>query len=293
MSSRYRGKSAVREVGKTFGFGEDVLGRLSKLNSHYETFKGEELDRRLKEEGFDPTDDYSPRQNLRTCTPAFSIFRVISASIRAAWSSRGNGSMASSRSNPRRWRTAPSFNGTRTTASAKDRQGRPARPRHDGRAPRFDHADQRASRRRARPLQDCRTTTQKFTKLCKRPTRSGCFRSRAVPRSPFCQNRSPRSFTTSSSRSPSFARGPIVGKMLTRTSNVGRVWKQVDYIDDSSKTDAGTHARRPACFRSSFLKIAMEIAGFTGTEVEELRKAMGFKRPDKRSKRSRRTCVPE
>jgi error-prone DNA polymerase len=25
-----------REVGKTFGFGEDILGKLSKLNSHYE-----------------------------------------------------------------------------------------------------------------------------------------------------------------------------------------------------------------------------------------------------------------
>ena len=34
----YRGKSAVREVGKVFGFDEEVLGRLSKLNSHYETF---------------------------------------------------------------------------------------------------------------------------------------------------------------------------------------------------------------------------------------------------------------
>jgi error-prone DNA polymerase len=50
----YRGKSAVREVGKTFGFGTDVLDRLSKLNSYYEIFKGEELHRRLKEEGFDP-----------------------------------------------------------------------------------------------------------------------------------------------------------------------------------------------------------------------------------------------
>ena len=52
----YRGKSAVREVGKAFGFDKEVLDKLSKLNSHYETFKGEELDRRLKEEGFDPDD---------------------------------------------------------------------------------------------------------------------------------------------------------------------------------------------------------------------------------------------
>ncbi|MGH9818987.1 MAG: PHP domain-containing protein, partial [Pyrinomonadaceae bacterium] len=58
----YRGKSAVREVGKTFGFGPDVLDRLSRLNSHYETFKGEELNRRLKEEGFDPSDNIRLRK---------------------------------------------------------------------------------------------------------------------------------------------------------------------------------------------------------------------------------------
>ncbi len=58
----YRGKSAVREVGKTFGFGTDVLDRLSKLNSHYETFKGHELDRRLKEEGFDAAENIHLRK---------------------------------------------------------------------------------------------------------------------------------------------------------------------------------------------------------------------------------------
>ncbi|HKX84144.1 MAG TPA: PHP domain-containing protein, partial [Pyrinomonadaceae bacterium] len=58
----YRGKSAVREVGKAFGFGPDVLDRLSRLNSHYETFKGKELDRRLKEEGFDPSENIHLRK---------------------------------------------------------------------------------------------------------------------------------------------------------------------------------------------------------------------------------------
>ena len=52
----YRGKSAIREVGKAFGFPEELLGRLSRLNAYYETFKDEELTRRLKEEGFDVTD---------------------------------------------------------------------------------------------------------------------------------------------------------------------------------------------------------------------------------------------
>jgi error-prone DNA polymerase len=58
----YRGKSAVREVGKTFGFGADVLDKLSRLNSHYETFNGEELQRRLLEEGFDQSKDRALRK---------------------------------------------------------------------------------------------------------------------------------------------------------------------------------------------------------------------------------------
>jgi error-prone DNA polymerase len=35
-------------------------------------------------------------------------------------------------------------------------------------------------------------------------------------------------------------------------------------------------------FQEQLLKIAMDIAGFTGCEAEELRRAMGFKRPDKK-----------
>ncbi|MBA3351373.1 MAG: PHP domain-containing protein, partial [Blastocatellia bacterium] len=54
----YRGKSALREVGKTFGFDDEMLGQLSKINSHYETFRDEELNRRLKEKGFDPADSF-------------------------------------------------------------------------------------------------------------------------------------------------------------------------------------------------------------------------------------------
>src|SRR5688500_2367668 len=58
----YRGKSALREVGKTFGFDDAMLGKLSKINSHYEIFTGEELNRRLKEEGFDPADSFKLRK---------------------------------------------------------------------------------------------------------------------------------------------------------------------------------------------------------------------------------------
>ncbi len=53
----YRGKSAIREVGKVFGFDTDALTQLSKINSHYEFYKGDELNRRMKEEGFDPNEN--------------------------------------------------------------------------------------------------------------------------------------------------------------------------------------------------------------------------------------------
>ena len=40
----YRGKSAVREVGKAFGFETDML-KVVETVSHYETFQGDELRR--------------------------------------------------------------------------------------------------------------------------------------------------------------------------------------------------------------------------------------------------------
>ncbi len=49
----YRGRSAMREVGKVFGFDPDTLTELNKLRASYETFEGKELAARLKEQGLD------------------------------------------------------------------------------------------------------------------------------------------------------------------------------------------------------------------------------------------------
>jgi error-prone DNA polymerase len=38
-------------------------------------------------------------------------------------------------------------------------------------------------------------------------------------------------------------------------------------------------------FQEQLLKMAMDVAGFTGSEAEELRRAMGFKRPDRKMER--------
>ena len=149
----YRGKSAVREVGKTFGFGPDVLDRLSKLNSHYETFKGDELDRRLKEEGFDPADNI----RLRKFADLYTHSRF-SAASRPALGRNGRIAGSARRHRPARagvdGRPQHHSMGQGRLRTAKDRQDRSARPRHDGCPARFDHAHKRASRRRPRSLQD-------------------------------------------------------------------------------------------------------------------------------------------
>lgn len=113
----YRGKSAVREVGKVFGFDAESLARLSKLNSYYEIFTGEELNRRLEEEGLNPADNF----RLRKFTELYSRildFPAIWASIPAAWLSLSDVLMALFHSSRPRWKSATLFNGIRTTVSS-------------------------------------------------------------------------------------------------------------------------------------------------------------------------------
>jgi len=73
--------------------------------------------------------------------------------------------------------------------------------------------------------------------------------------------------------------GPIVGKMLQTYLRRRQGLEEIDYIDESLKPILERTLGVPL-FQEQLLKIAMDIAGFTGAETEELRKAMGFKRPD-------------
>ena len=124
-------------------------------------------------------------------------------------------------------------------------------------------------------------TIRRFTRLCKKATRSGCSRSRAGRRSRFCRNQNPQTFTTSSSRSRSFAPARSSATCCTRTSSGDRDWKPVTYPHESLKPILERTMGVPL-FQEQLLKMAMDIAGFSGGEAEELRRAMGFKHPDKK-----------
>ena len=198
----YRGKSAIREVGKTFGFGEEILGKLSKLNSHYETFKGEELDRRLKEDGFDPKDAIRLRKFTDMYTRILDFPRHLgqhSGGMVISWK-RLDGLV------PLEPASMPGRNIIQWDKDDCEQLkivkvdllglGMMAVLRDSITLISEHHGEDLG-------LYKIHRMTQRFTRHCKTPTRSGCSRSRAVPRSPFCQNRVRVSFTTLSSRSPS------------------------------------------------------------------------------------------
>ena len=75
--------------------------------------------------------------------------------------------------------------------------------------------------------------------------------------------------------------GPIVGEMVNPylERRLGR--EAVDYLDPSLEPVLKRTLGIPL-FQEQLLRMAMIVAGFTGGEAEELRRAMGFKRSEKR-----------
>ena len=75
--------------------------------------------------------------------------------------------------------------------------------------------------------------------------------------------------------------GPIVGKMLSAYINRRQGKEEVDYmhpwLEGVLKRTLGV-----PLFQEQLLRMAMIMAGFTGGQAEELRRALGFKRADKR-----------
>jgi len=110
----YRGRSTMREVGKVLGFSDDVLGRFSALYGNGD---------------FPQTLMSGSRWRWRDCrarirvSPRCSAFitkskacRVTSGSIPVAWCCVRTGWIRWCRSSQRRWSSAASCNGTKTTA---------------------------------------------------------------------------------------------------------------------------------------------------------------------------------
>jgi error-prone DNA polymerase len=75
--------------------------------------------------------------------------------------------------------------------------------------------------------------------------------------------------------------GPIVGKMVNPYLKRRQGREPVDYLHPSLEPVLKRTLGVPL-FQEQLLRIAMTVAGFTGGEAEELRRAMGFKRSEAR-----------
>ena len=89
--------------------------------------------------------------------------------------------------------------------------------------------------------------------------------------------------TTSSCRWRSSGPGPIVGQMVHPYLNRRAGREPVSYAHPSLEPILARTLGVPL-FQEQLLRMAMVAAGFTGGQAEELRRAMGFKRSEKRMK---------
>ena len=274
----YRGKSAVREVGKTFGFGPDVLDRLSRLNSHYETFKGRELDRRLKEAGFDPTEDRALRKFSDLYTRILDFPRHLgqhSGGMVVSWSGLDGIVPLEPASMEKRSIVQWDKDDCEALKIVKvDLLGLGMMAvLRDSIELISKHHDVDLTLYKV-PHDD-----EKVYEALQTGDTVGMFQVESRAQIAFLPKSKPANFYDIVVQVAIIRPGPIVGKMLHSYLKRRQGLERADYIDDRLKPTLERTLGVPL-FQEQLLKIAMDVAGFTGSEAEELRKAMGFKRPD-------------
>jgi error-prone DNA polymerase len=274
----YRGKSAVREVGKAFGFGDDVLDRLSRLNSHYEMYRGNELAKRLEEEGFDPEEDLRLRHFSRLYSRILDFPRHLG---------QHSGGMVVS---------VGQLDGIVPLEPASmENRSIIQWDKDDCEALKIVKIDLLGLGMMA-VLRDTITLISEHhgedLGLYKLPTDDktvyealqkgdtvGMFQVESRAQIAFLPKSKPKEFYDIVVQVAIIRPGPIVGKMLSSYIKRRQGLEEVTYPHPSLKPVLERTMGVPL-FQEQLLKMAMDIAGFTGTEAEELRRAMGFKRPD-------------
>ena len=276
----YRGKSAIREVGKTFGFDEQTLGRLSKINSHYEIFQGEELERRLKEEGFDPADSFKFQKFTEMYERILDYPRHLgqhSGGMVVSWD-RLDGIVPIE------------------PASMVDRRiiqwdkddcemlkivkidllglGMMAVLRDTIELIREHHGEEMDLYKIPHDDPDVYEALQNADTV-------GMFQVESRAQIAFLPKSKPSTFYDIVVQVAIIRPGPIVGNMLKSYIARRQGLEAITYPHPSLKPTLERTLGVPL-FQEQLLKIAMDIADFTGAEAEELRRAMGFKRPDRK-----------
>jgi error-prone DNA polymerase len=276
----YRGRSAAREVGKVFGFDEDEVGRLAQLMPHYGTHTEDELIKQFTEAGFDPTDNYRFAKYMEMYARVLDFPRHLgqhSGGMVVSWQRLdgvvplepatmegrtiiqwdkddceqlgivkvdllGLGMMAAIRD---------------TITLIREHRG------EDIELGKIPHDD---------PL---------VYKTLQNADTIGMFQVESRAQIQFLPRSKPENFYDLVVQVAIIRPGPIVGKMLSGYIARRQGKEPIDYMHPSFEPILKRTLGVPL-FQEQLLRMAMVIAGFSGGEAEELRRALGFKRADKR-----------
>ncbi len=276
----YRGRSAAREVGKVFGFDEESLGRLSKIIPHYGTHTRAEMMSRFVEAGFDPRDNYRiakymemyarvldyPRHlGQHSGGMVISLDRLDSVVPLEPASMEDRTIIQWDKDDCERLGIVKvDLLGLGMMAVIRDTLTLIEEHRGEkvdlGKLPKNDPAVYKA-------LQEADTI--------------GMFQVESRAQINFLPRSRPENFYDIVVQVAIIRPGPVVGKMLSGyiARRMGK--EPIDYMHPSFEPILKRTLGVPL-FQEQLLRMAMTIAGFTGGEAEELRRALGFKRADKR-----------
>ena len=279
----YRGKSAVREVGKTFGFDEESLTKLSKLNPYYEAFQGGQLYELLKNEGFDPSD------NIRITKFAELYARILDFPRHLGQHSGGM-VVSLGRLDGIVPLEPASMENRNIIQWDKDDCERLGIVKVDL----LGLGMMAVLRVTITLISD--TYNEKLDlyniphddpdvyHALQTADTIGMFQVESRAQIAFLPKSKPACFYDIVVQVAIIRPGPVVGNMLSSYIKRRQGIEPVDYMHPCLKPTLERTLGVPL-FQEQLLKIAMDVASFSGGEAEELRRAMGFKRADRRLKK--------
>jgi error-prone DNA polymerase len=276
----YRGRSAIREVGKVFGFDADALTKLSKLNPYFDSFKGEELHEHLREQGFDTADE-------RRVTKFAELYTRILDFPRHLGQHSGGMVISLGRLDGVVPIEPASMDGRTIIQWDKDDcerlgiikvdllgLGMMAVLRDTIELVRDHYGDEIG-------LYKIPPDDPKVYKALQEADTIGMFQVESRAQIAFLPKSRPETFYDIVVQVAIIRPGPVVGNMLSSYIKRRQGIEPVDYIHPRLEQTLKRTLGVPL-FQEQLLKIAMDIADFTGGQAEELRRAMGFKRADRR-----------
>ncbi|MEP6946171.1 MAG: error-prone DNA polymerase [Acidobacteriota bacterium] len=276
----YRGRSAAREVGKVFGFDEASLGRLSKIIPHYGTHTRAEMMSRFVEAGFDPNDNYRIAKYME-------IYARVLDYPRHLGQHSGGMVISLGRLDSVVPLEPASMPGRNIIQWDKDDCERLGIIKVDllglGMMAAIRDTLTLIEEHRGEKVDLGRLTKDdpEVYKTLQAADTIGMFQVESRAQINFLPKSRPQNFYDLVIQVAIIRPGPIVGKMLSGyiARRMGK--EPVDYMHPSFEPILKRTLGVPL-FQEQLLRMAMVIAEFTGGEAEELRRALGFKRADKR-----------